>query len=280
MTNPKFKKIGVVANLKKKEVKPILADLVSGLVDDGFEVFVEPRTQPFIDPNANVEVGISRGCDVILSLGGDGTILHVARQFERFELPILGLNVGRLGFLAETLGSDIVDKLKSGRYTIQDRMRIKGRLMEGDVIVSGFSALNDIVVHGAGFSRMIHVKTTIDGTPFRDYRADGVIVSTPTGSTAYSLSADGPLMAPTMEAILVTPLCPHSMSARPIVLDSNETIKFEISGARSRITVTVDGQEGSYMGKGQYLMVEKSQRVTRLVVPDDYDFYSLLREKL
>ncbi len=280
MTNSKFHKIAVVANLKKEDVKPVLKGLISNLVQAGFEVFVEPPMRPFIGSTQGVEIGISNNCDLILSLGGDGTILHVARQFADFEIPILGLKVGRLGFLTETISSDIIERLKNGGFMIQDRMRIRARVMDGDDVVSTFGALNDVVVHGAGFSRMIQIQTAIDGTFLREYRADGVIVSTPTGSTAYSLSAGGPLVAPTMEAMVVTPLCPHTMSIRPIVIDSTERLSIHVSSARSEINVTIDGQEGSYLSKGQHVVVEKSDKVTRLVVPEDYDFFSLLREKL
>ena len=279
MTNPKFKKIAVVANLKKDEVKPILKDIVAELLAEGFAVYVEPRMQPYLKSVSGLQIGISRECDVILSLGGDGTMLHVARQFADLEIPILGLKVGRLGFLTETIGADTIKKIKKGKYRIQDRMRITARIKERNKVVASFNALNDVVVHGAGFSRMIQIRTAVDDTFMREYRADGVIVSTPTGSTAYSLSAGGPLMAPIMEAMLVTPLNPHSMSVRPIVLDSSERLEIHVSGA-SKITLTVDGQEGSYLSQGQHIVVRKSSKVTRLVVPEGYDFFNLLREKL
>ena len=280
MTRPNFHRIGVVANLKKEGVRPFLAEFVPDLVKEGFEVFVEPRVQPYLGSLDGVEIGIAKQCDVIVSLGGDGTILFTARQYADFEIPIFGINVGRLGFLAETFKSDTIERLKHGRFCIQKRMRIVAAMTEGERVVQKFSALNDVVVHGAGFSRMVTLRTIVDGRLLREYRADGVIIATPTGSTAYSLSAGGPLMEPTMEAILVTPLCPHTMNLRPMVLDPAERIEIHVIGARSRIIVTVDGQEGSYLEEGQHILVEKSEKVTKLVVPEDYDFFSLLREKL
>jgi NAD+ kinase len=280
MTRPSFHRIGVVANLKKEGVRPFLAEFVPDLVKQGFEVFIEPRVQPYLGSLEGVQIGVGRQCDVIVSLGGDGTILFTARQYADFEIPILGINVGRLGFLAETFKSDTIERMKNGRFHIQKRMRIVAAMREEERVVQEFSALNDVVVHGAGFSRMVTLRTIVDGRLLREYRADGVIISTPTGSTAYSLSAGGPLMEPTMEAILVTPLCPHTMSLRPMVLDPAERIEIHVVGARSKITVTVDGQEGSYLEEGQHILVRKSEKVTRLVVPEDYDFFSLLREKL
>jgi NAD+ kinase len=280
MAAPGFHRIGVVANLQKEEVRPFLADFVSALVKERFEVFVEPRMQPYLRLPHGAEVGIGRHCDLIVSLGGDGTILFTARQYADFEIPILGINVGHLGFLAEPLKTDTIQRIKAGRFLIQDRMRITAGLRQGEKVLQTFSALNEVVVHGAGFSRMVHVRTAVDGRALREYRADGVIVSTPTGSTAYSLSAGGPLVAPTMEAILVTPLCPHTTSVRSMVLDASERIEIHAVAARSKIMMTIDGQEGSYLEDGQHVTVEKSEKVTKLVVPEGYDFFDLLREKL
>lgn len=280
MSQPSFKRIGVAANLKKTEVHPFLREFASELVGEGFEVFIEPEMKSYLHSLDGINVGIGKDCDVIISLGGDGTILSVARQFADLEVPVLGIKVGRLGFLAETMRTDTIERIKNGQFRVQRRMRIRARIMEGDTAIETFSALNDVVVHGAGFSRMVGIRTGIDHTFLREYRADGVIIATPTGSTAYSLSAGGPLMAPEMEAILVTPLCPHSMSVRPLVLGGHERIEVAVTNTRSKVTVTIDGQEGCYIREGQSVLVEKSDKVTQLLVPEDYDFFRLLREKL
>jgi NAD+ kinase len=246
MRAAKFHRIGVVANLQKEEVRPFLAEFVPALVRERFEVFVEPDIQPHLGSRDGVQLGIGKHCDLIVSLGGDGTILFTARQYAQLEIPILGINVGHLGFLAEPLRDDTLQRIGDGRFRIQDRMRITAVVKEGEEVVQTFSALNDVVVHGAG----------------------------------YSLAAGGPLVEPTMEAIVMTPLCPHTTSLRPLVLDSTERIDIHVFGARSKISVTIDGQEGSYLDEGQRVVVEKSDKVTRLVVPEDYDFFNLLREKL
>jgi NAD+ kinase len=280
MTRPSLHRIGVVANLKKEEVRSFLPEFTTDLIRGGFEVFVEPRMLPHLSSTSGVEIGIGRHCDAIVSLGGDGTILFTARQYADYEIPILGINLGRLGFLAETLKNETIQRMKQSRYVIQDRMRIGACIKEGEKTVQEFSALNDVVVHGSGFSRMVTLRTMVDGRFLREYRADGVIIATPTGSTAYSLSAGGPLMEPTMKAILVTPLCPHTTSLRPLVLDVSERIEIHVVGAGSKITVTMDGQEGSYLREDQHVLVEKSGKVTKLLVPEDYDYFTLLREKL
>ncbi len=280
MTKPSFQRIGVVANLKKEEVRRFLPEFVAELTAAGMQVFIEPRMQAYLENLQDVTIGIGRQCDAVISLGGDGTILAVARQYVDLELPILGIKMGSLGFLAEPQASNIVSRMREGRFRVQKRMRIMAKLIDGDKVIDTFSALNDIVVHSAGFSQMVTLRTIVDGKLLREYRADGVIVATPTGSTAYSLSAGGPLLAPTMEALLMTPLCPHTMSIRPMVLDPHEKISVVVTAARSKIIVSVDGQEGSYLKEGQSVVVEKSDMVTKLLVPDDYDFFNLLREKL
>jgi NAD+ kinase len=280
MTRPSFHRIGVVANLKKDEVRSFLPEFVTELAREKFEIFIEPHMHSYLPANARVETGVGRHCDVIVSIGGDGTILFTARQYADYEIPILGINLGHLGFLAETSKKDTVQRIKDGSFLIQDRMRIVASVRAGDTAIQSLSALNDVVIHGAGFTRMVTVRTAVDSRLLRDYRADGVIIATPTGSTAYSLSAGGPLLAPNMEAILVTPLCPHTMGIRPMVLDPLERIEIRVSGAREKINVTIDGQEGMYVGENQFVLVEKSDKVTRLLVPEDYDFFALLREKL
>jgi len=276
MNGPTFHRIGVVANLKKSRVPPLLGSLIPQLLAAGFEVHIEPGMEAFV--SEDLPVGIPDGCDLIVALGGDGTILKFAREY--IDLPILGIKVGRLGFLTENMRSDTVDKLKSGKFVVQHRMRLAGTILDGGRVVQRFSALNDIVIHGAGYSRMLGLVTQCDGHLMREYPADGVILSTPTGSTAYSLSAGGPLLVPTMEAIVLTPLSPHTLSVRPIVLDPHERINIRLEEPWEDVRVTVDGQSGYDLAKGQHVTVCKSDVPTRLVVPEDYDFFKLLREKL
>jgi NAD+ kinase len=158
-------------------------------------------------------------------------------------------------------------------------MRISATIVEGETTVQEFTALNDVVVH-AEVSRMVTLRTEVDGTFVREYSADGVIVATPTGSTAYSLSAGGPILTPTLHAILLTPLCPHKLSIRPIVVDAREHVRISVVSPRPDIRVTVDGQKGSDLKEGQQVVVEKSNKTTELLVPKDYDFFGMLREKL
>lgn len=276
-SQPVFQRIGVAANLKKAQAVSILGDFVPQLVDCGFDVFLADDIPA--DIGVKAERGIPDDIDLLIAVGGDGTILKYARDYEARELPILGIKGGRLGFLTEGRTEKAARWLREGRYRIQRRMRIQGIVREGGDEITRFAALNDIVVHGAGYSRMVTVHTQVDGKLMREYAADGVIIATPTGSTAYSLSAGGPLVEPTVQAILLTPLSPHKLSARALVVDADQNVRVHLEGSAD-IIMTVDGQEGGALRPDQVLEVHRSERVTHLVVPDDYDFFALLREKL
>ncbi len=274
-------KIGVVANLSKEEMKSLLAEFVPALLAEKIEVFLEESTAEFLKWNpAEVRAGITSDCDMIAALGGDGTILNVARHYSDMDIPIFGVNVGRLGFLAPGKPAENIRWIKQGRYQIQERMRISAKIMDDGREIEHFTALNDIVVHGAGFSRMVTLRTEVDHSFLREYSADGVILATPTGSTAYSLSAGGPLLMPTLEAIILAPLCSHSLNIRPIVLDAGQTIRVKVISRKARVNVTVDGQVGHELSKSEFVEIQKSIHSTKLVVPEDYDFFTLLREKL
>jgi len=280
MKKKKIKRVGVVANLGKPEMRKLLDEFVPALLKERFEVCMDEDTAGARKWPDGIRVGLDKSCDIIAALGGDGTILKVARQYSNINAPVLGVQIGRLGFLAKGRTSDNIDLIKEGRYRIQKRMRISAAVKDRGKTVRRFTALNDVVVHGSGFSRMVTLRTEADNTFLREFSADGVILATPTGSTAYSLSAGGPLLMPTIQAIILAPLCPHSLNIRPIVLDSRQTVLIRVISDRTDIRVTIDGQEGVKLEAGQYVEVKKSSRSTHLIVPEDYDFFALLREKL
>jgi NAD+ kinase len=170
--------------------------------------------------------------------------------------------------------------LRDGNFEVQRRMRIRGEVRSGSRTVSTFSALNDFVVHSTGYSRMVRLRVEVGGKLLRELSADGLIIATPTGSTAYSLSAGGPVVEPTLNAIILTPLNPHTMSIRPLVVDATETVAVHVLAAPSGLMVTVDGQEGVELDVSHTVAVSRDPRVTNLLVSDDYDFFALLREKL
>ena len=211
-------------------------------------------------------------------LGGDGTILKTARYFSKFEVPILGINLGRLGFLSQAKSTQIeeaVDFLLKGCFKVEDRMMLTS--LNGKM-----NALNDIVIKGDGFSRTSRLYVHINDNIVCDYLADGIIISTPTGSTAYTLSAGGPILSPILEAIVVVPICPHTMSARPIVIPSDEVIKVTSSQNKPLLKISADGQETYDLGINDDIEIKKSQFKAKLILLnlEKNSFYSVLKEKL
>lgn len=281
MTDGRIRNVGVAANLMKEEALAILRDLVPRLLDNGFNVYLDQDLSGhYENSHEKAPFGIPNDIDLMVAVGGDGTILKHARRYLDKETPILGIKGGSLGFLTEGRTDGIVDRLRAGRFHLQRRMRVSASIYKGDQFVREFDALNEIVVHGAGYSRMVVLNIEIDGKKLREHSADGVIVATPTGSTAYSLSAGGPLLEPTIEAIVITPLNPHTLSFRPVVIDAQQTVSVRVSSDRTETLVTVDGQRGSRLETEEQLRIGRSEHYTRLMVPEDYDFFALLNEKL
>lgn len=281
MNDGRIRSIGVAANLMKEEALTLLRDLIPRLLESGFKVRLDDDLSGHYPTDGNdTPLGIGNEVDLILAVGGDGTILKHARRFLESETPILGVKGGGLGFLTDGRTDGIVERLRDGRYHIQRRMRIAASIYRGDTLVRRLDALNEIVVHGAGYSRMVVLHIEIDGKELHERSADGMIVATPTGSTAYSLSAGGPLLEPTIEAIVLTPLNPHTLSFRPVVIDADQTVSIMVSSGRTETLVTVDGQRGSRLEKDEQLRIGRSEYYTRLMVPEDYDFFALLNEKL
>lgn len=279
MSTGSFHRIGVAANLDKEEALALLPGLLPALADNGFEVFVE-ESLAAVQAAGGFPHPFPEDIDLIIALGGDGTILQVARQFADTGVPILGIKGGSLGFLAEARTDQVAQRLREGRYRIQRRMRVSAVVRRDGEMSREFSALNDVVVHGTGYSRMVRLRVDVDGKLMREIRADGVIASTPTGSTAYSLSAGGPLLVPTVEALVLTPLSPHSLSVRPLVVGADQRITVRVLESPSGIMFTMDGQERSALRVDESLIIERSAQPTLLVVPEDYDFFELMREKL
>lgn len=213
-----------------------------------------------------------------LVLGGDGTILKTARYYSHYNVPILGVNLGRLGFLSQSKPpqiEDAIDCILSGRFKIEDRIMLTA--LDGKM-----NALNDIVIKGDGFSRTSRLYVHINDSIVCDYLADGIIVSTPTGSTAYTLSAGGPILFPTLDAMVIVPICPHTMNARPIVIPSCEVIKVTSSQNKPLLKISADGQNTFDIGINETIEIKKSEFVAKLLLLNlqKNSFYSVLKEKL
>ncbi|MCM1157028.1 MAG: NAD(+)/NADH kinase [Bacteroidales bacterium] len=227
--------------------------------------------------------------DCVIALGGDGTILKVSRDLRALDIPIAGVNLGTLGFLAEIEPEQIYPVLKrlfEGDYVVEERMNVCGAVYKAGKSepLHEDVALNDIVITRAGFSRVIGLKVYVNGNVMDIYEADGVIVSTPTGSTGYNLSAGGPIVSPKTSLMIVTPISPHSLTAKSIVLSSEDEIVIEVLQMRKaqaeEAIVNFDGQQGILLSAGDRIIIKKAASTTKMIKLFDVSFYEVLREKI
>jgi NAD+ kinase len=222
--------------------------------------------------------------DALLTLGGDGTLLRGARLLGDNEVPILGVNMGRLGFLtccpADQLENSLM-RFARGDYTVESRMTLRVAVLEGGRRErASWLALNDVAIHKGGFARVVALRVMADDELIASYSADGVVISTPTGSTAYSLSAGGPVVVPTLDTLIVTPVSPHTLAIRPVVLSAASQVSVVVEGAPEELMITVDGQSGTEFRTGETLSVSRAKSATKIVRFPGSSFFATLREKL
>jgi len=280
----RVKNIGIVSNFSKDPEGIRTSAIISKIQQRGMQPLVLPEVYRVINAGKVVKTeSFYSLSDIILVLGGDGTLLRAARQACKYGLPVLGINMGRLGFLTEIEVSDIdlaLDSILAGDYYIEQRMMLKAELVRQGGGVCQLIALNDIAIAKASFARIIHLKVFINDDFVGYYPADGVLVSSPTGSTAYSLSAGGPIINPAMECLLLTPICPHALNARAIVTDSKDKIRIVVADKSRDVLLTVDGQEGVPVHKGDNIIITKAEVVTRLIRIRKRSFFNLLKDKM
>jgi NAD+ kinase len=281
--------VGIVANRRKPSIKEILADLFAWLADRGIRAVAWDDLAGIVPKCQTCALDrIGEGVDLVIALGGDGTLLTAARGVGDRLTPILGINVGSLGFLTEVVVDEYeeaLDGIVRGEYRWEDRMNIQAEVIRGGKTVGKFTGLNDIVINKGALSRVMELTMWADDHYLAVYTSDGLIVSTPTGSTAYSLSAGGPIVNPLMEAIIATPICPHTLAVRPMILGPDQVLKVELWGGHSihgkpEIKLTVDGQIGFDLMTDDKIHFTKSERKTRLVLSGYRSFYEVLRQKL
>jgi len=233
-------------------------------------------------PTASLEK-IGNECDLAIIVGGDGTLLNAARNLIDYNVPILGINLGRLGFLVDISPDEIgrrFEELFDGKYEVEHRIMLNMTVEHQDGRISKNDAFNDVVVHKWDVARMIETETFINGKFLNTMRADGLIVSTPTGSTAYALSGGGPILQPDLDALVLVPICPHTMSFRPIVIDGESKIELHVKDSTDKAQVTCDGQTNFSLVSGDKVIIERKSRVIRLIHPCKHDHYEILRAKL
>lgn len=273
--------IGVIGHRGYPALGAIVAELESEARDLGATLYFEPG---LLDTaNRNVLNSPSQ-IHLALSLGGDGTLLRTARFLDGAAVPILGVNLGRLGFLTSCSASDLSSALAAaiaGDYDVDERMALRGEATHADGRpTEEWQALNDIVMHKGGFARMLSVRVTVDREVLGEYNCDGIVVASPTGSTAYSLSAGGPLVTPSLDSLILTPISAHALAIRPIVLPPAVTVKLESVDGPEEVLITVDGQAGTRLASGDTLTVRRAPRPVRIVRFPGNSFFDRLRVKL
>lgn len=232
---------------------------------------------------ASMDPGTAAAADLAVVLGGDGTLLAAARLLGDRQVPIVAINWGGLGFLTEVTLEEMypaLERVLGGQFVTQSRMMMEVLLSRKGQPVTRSRALNDVVINKGTLSRMIELEARVDGQYVSKFRADGLIVSTPTGSTAYNISAGGPIMYPAMAAMIMTPICSHTLTNRPIVLPESVKIEISLRSAQDDVFVTVDGQVGLSFQLDDSILVQKSEVELKLVAPADKNYFDVLRGKL
>ena len=280
-----MKRVGIVAKPGATEARDVILRLLEWLAGRGLTPVLEKETAALVPAARVASVGkpeLPAQVDLVVVLGGDGTLLSMARAVGDLGVPLLGVNLGGLGFLTATTLEEMLPALEAllaGRMAADERMMLTTRVVRNGQRLCEYAALNDVVITKAAMSRIIDLAVSVEGQHATEYRADGLIISTPTGSTAYSLSAGGPILFPTMDAIVLTPICSHTLTNRPIVLPGMHRVEVTLL-ADQEVMVTVDGQVGVNLKQGDTVEVVKAAARIRLVRFPQKDFFSVLRTKL
>ncbi len=277
----RIRTVGLVVKRNRPSATRLAKRIVTALRRRGIRVLADAAA-PLPGLPARPKSALAREADLIVVLGGDGTLLAVARHAHT-RVPILGVNMGELGFLTEVAEPEAMDMLRrvlAGQYEIDRRMALTAVLERGGRVLQRYRALNDVVVSNGALARIVRFTVSVDGLPFTSYRADGLIVATPTGSTAYSLSVGGPIIEPTAEVLLVSPISPHTLSNRPVVLRPQAVVRIAIAAEQQDVVLTVDGQEGTPLHGGDVLVVRRASTSVSLVRSPDRTHYDVLRSKL
>jgi len=271
-----------------KPDQPQLADSVRALAkwasERSLEVVLDPEAGRWVGVSGAPRHELAARVELIVVLGGDGTLLAVARAIGRRLVPILGVNLGTLGFLAEIDLAELFPTLEAvlaDRFRIESRMRLEVSVDQDGTELARYLALNDAVIAKTSLSRIVDLETRADGFEVTTYHADGLIVATPTGSSAYSLSAGGPLLLPSFEAVVLTPICSHTLTQRPLVLAATCEIAIRVQDARGGVVhLTVDGQVGRELAERERVTVRRSEWPAQILVPKDRNRFQVMRTKL
>ncbi|MBN2051598.1 MAG: NAD(+)/NADH kinase [Spirochaetales bacterium] len=274
---PVIKRVILVVNLMKDGASALAEEVRAYLEEEGIEV----RLHSFKGKPESFDFS---GADLAVSLGGDGTVLYCAREIYGFGTPILAVNLGNFGFITEVSRDewkDAFSEYREGRLSLSERLLVTLTLQRQEEEMYHLVGLNDIVINNQGLSKLIRFRVYCNGTPIGVYRADGIILATPTGSTAYSAAAGGPILSPEMDAFILNPICPFTLSNRPLVVPGNSSIEIELDlDQKTAILLTVDGQDTLSLLPGDRIQVRRALKKALIIRSDKRNFYEVLRSKL
>jgi len=285
-----IKRIGIVLKPHQPDALRTVCELVSWLNERGITLAgtpelerdrIELETGCHVNQFAREE--LAANVDLILVLGGDGTMIATARMLADREVPVLGVNYGGLGYLAEFRIEELFQALESilsGNFRVDRRVMLSVELRRGDELVTSNRVLNDVVINKSALARIIEIDAYLNEHFVNSFRADGLIISTPTGSTAYNLSAGGPVIFPSMNAVVITPICPFTLSNRPIVVPDDASIELRLKTDQEEVTLTLDGQVGFSLKVDDRIVIRKSSVTFNLVQPSNRNYFDVLRDKL
>ncbi|MGC1415355.1 MAG: NAD(+)/NADH kinase [Candidatus Acidiferrum sp.] len=280
-----FKTIGVISRPRRANLSTVVPPLIQWLESRGLTVLYDEETASALPNPSNAETRehIADQADILLVLGGDGTLLAAARVAAARCIPILPINLGSLGFLTSFTVEELYPALEetlAGRSSMDQRVMLQVELVRAEAVVDLQHVLNDAVVNKSALARMIELELFIDDDFVCRYRADGLVVATPTGSTAYSLSAGGPIVHPSVEAFIITPICPHTLTDRPVVVRDSSCIEVKLAGNSESVFLTLDGQKGIPMESEDRIRITRSPHCLKLIQPPKKPYFEILRSKL
>ena len=278
-------KVGIISKPRKAEVGDVVPPLLAWLRERGIDVFVDKETGALLQGG---EKSVPRNempelVDLLVVLGGDGTLLATARTLNRKNVPILAVNLGGLGFLTVITREELYPTLEAvlaGNYQCDRRVRIEAEIIRADEVIASYLALNDVVLNKGAIARILDFDVRANGEFISTFKSDGLIVSTPTGSTAYSLAAGGPILTPSVQALIITPICAHTLTNRPLVLPDSVTLEVLVKSQRESAYVTVDGQVGVAARSDDVVRIKKAASDVEIVQPHGRNYFEILRQKL
>ena len=279
-----MKKIAIFAKVHDPRCQGVAEDLVRWLEARGLVPLVESHLARHLSHNSGIEsTDIPATADMVVVLGGDGTLISAARLIGEREIPILGVNLGSLGFLTEITLDElypVLDSCLAGNYQLSERMMLKATVLRDGVEVMSHRVLNDVVINKGALARIVDLETMVNDYYLTTFKADGLIICSPTGSTGYSLAAGGPIVHPPLECLVVTPICPHTLTNRPIVINADAAVTVTLKSAHEDVFLTLDGQVGMELKGGDVITVRRAAHRTRLIMSRSKDYFEVLRTKL